>query len=70
MAGTIFPLQTSNAALPAAATTCWPFSAEVDACCCFMNSSASPELVVEQRGSVRNIVHPQHHEHWSKEAAP
>lgn len=46
------------------------FSAEVDACRCFMNSSAVPELVFEQQGDVRNIVHAQHHEHLLKEAAP
>jgi predicted ABC-type ATPase len=44
------------------------FSTEVDACRCFMNSSAVPELVFEQQGDVRNIVHAQHHEHLLKEA--
>ncbi len=46
------------------------FSAEVDACRCFMNSNAVPELVFEQQGDVRNIVHAPHHEHLLKEAAP
>jgi len=45
------------------------FSAEVDACRCFMNSSALPELVFEQQGDVRNIVHAQHHELLLKDAA-
>lgn len=44
------------------------FSTEVDACLCFMNSTAVPELVFEQQGKVRNIVHAQHHEHLLKEA--
>jgi len=44
------------------------FSTEVDVCRCFMNSSAVPELVFEQLGKVRNIVHAQHHEHLLKEA--
>lgn len=44
------------------------FSTEVDACRCFMNSSAVPELVFEQQGDVRNIVHAQHHAHLLKEA--
>jgi len=34
------------------------FSPAVDVCRCFMNSGALPELVFEQRGGVRNIVHP------------
>lgn len=42
---------------------------EVDACRCFMNSSALPELVFEQQGSLRNIVHAPHHEHLLKEAS-
>ncbi len=46
------------------------FSTEVDACRCFMNSSAVPELVFEQQGDVRNIVHAQHHEHLLKESTP
>jgi predicted ABC-type ATPase len=46
------------------------FSTEVDACRCFMNSSAVPELVFEQQGDVRNVVHAQHHEHLLKEATP
>jgi predicted ABC-type ATPase len=45
------------------------FSAEVDACRCFMNSSALPELVFEQQGDTRNIVHAQHHEHLLDEAS-
>lgn len=45
------------------------FSQEVDACRCFMNSSALPELVFEQHGDVRNIVHAQHYEHLLQEVA-
>lgn len=46
------------------------FSAEVDACRCFMNSSAAPELVFEQHGDVRNILQAQHHAHLLNEASP
>lgn len=45
------------------------FSPEVDACRCFMNSSALPELVFEQHGDVRNIVHAHHYEHLLQEVA-
>lgn len=45
------------------------FSMQVDACRCFMNSNATPELVFEQRGDVRNIAHPQHYQYLQKEAA-
>jgi len=44
------------------------FSPSVDACRCFMNSSALPELVFEQQGGVRNIVHPHHYQHLLQEA--
>lgn len=46
------------------------FSLEVDACRCFMNSSAAPELVFEQLGELRNIVHAAHFRHLQKEASP
>lgn len=45
------------------------FSAQVDACHCFMNSSALPELVFEQQGDIRNIVHPDHYQHLLQEIA-
>lgn len=45
------------------------FSPEVDACCCFMNSSALPELVFEQQGDVRNVVNPDHYQHLLQEVA-
>ncbi len=45
------------------------FSLEVDACRCFMNSSAAPELVFEQLGELRNIVHAAHLQHLQKEAS-
>lgn len=45
------------------------FSTEVDACRCFMNSDATPELVFEQQGEVRNVVHTQYYQHLLKEAA-
>ena len=46
------------------------FSFEVDACHCFMNSASQPELVFEQQGIVRNVVHSLHHGHLLKEASP
>lgn len=45
------------------------FSTQVDACRCFMNSDASPELVFEQQGEVRNVVHMPYYQHLLKEAA-
>ncbi len=44
------------------------FSTQVDACRCFMNSDASPELVFEQQGEVRNILHMPYYQHLLKEA--
>lgn len=38
------------------------FSAEVDASRCFMNSTATPELVFEQLGDLRNVAHLQHYQ--------
>ena len=46
------------------------FSTQVDACRCFMNSDASPELVFEQQGKVRNIIHADHYRHLQQEAQP
>ncbi|MFZ5528608.1 MAG: zeta toxin family protein [Pseudomonadota bacterium] len=45
------------------------FSAQADACRCFMNSNATPELIFEQQGEVRNVAHAQHYQHLLKEAA-
>lgn len=45
------------------------FSAQVDACRCFMNSDATPELVFEQQGEVRSVVHTEYYQHLLKEAA-
>jgi predicted ABC-type ATPase len=45
------------------------FSAQVDACRCFMNSDAIPELVFEQQGEVRSVVHIEYYQHLLKEAA-
>lgn len=44
------------------------FSAQVDVCRCFMNSDAAPELVFEQQGEVRNIVHTTFYQHLQREA--
>lgn len=47
----------------------YSFSTQVDACRCFMNSDASPELVFEQQGEVRNVLHMPYYQHLLKEAA-
>lgn len=44
------------------------FSSQVDACRCFMNSDALPELVFEQHGMARNVIHAQHYDRLVKEA--
>jgi predicted ABC-type ATPase len=44
------------------------FSPIVDACRCFMNSGAVPELVFEQQGAQRKIAHKPHYQHLLKEA--
>ena len=44
------------------------FSPVVDACRCFMNSGASPELVFEQHGEQRTISDSSHYEHLLKES--
>lgn len=44
------------------------FSSAVDACRCFMNSGALPELVFEQQGEQRNVVHVTHYQHLLHEA--
>jgi predicted ABC-type ATPase len=44
------------------------FGTEVDACSCFMNSSASPVLVFERHGDEMEIAHATFHQHLLKEA--
>jgi len=44
------------------------FSPVVDACRCFMNSGAMPELVFEQHGEQRSIAHASHYQHLLKES--
>ena len=46
------------------------FSPVVDVCRCFMNSSAVPELVFEQSGTVRNIVNTALYQNLLQELAP
>jgi len=46
------------------------FSAAVDACQCFMNSSDSPELVFEQRAGQRVVVHDLFFDLLVKESQP
>ncbi len=45
------------------------FSQTVDACRCFMNSGTLPELVFEQQGDSRVIVHPNNYQHLLQEVA-
>ncbi len=45
------------------------FSNVVDLCQCYMNSDAEPELVFEQRGDVRNVVHNDHYLHLQQEVS-
>ena len=44
------------------------FSLEVDVCRCFMNCTPQPELVFEQQGELRNVVHPAHYQLLLQEA--
>ena len=44
------------------------FSTQVDTCRCFMNSNATPELIFEQQGELRNVAHTPHYQHLLKEA--
>lgn len=46
------------------------FSGKVDTCRCFMNSDATPELVFEQKGDVRNVAHASNYQHLLNEAVP
>lgn len=44
------------------------FSTQVDACRCFMNSDAMPELIFEQQRDLRNVIHADHYRHLQREA--
>jgi predicted ABC-type ATPase len=44
------------------------FSSEVDVCRCFMNSTPQPDLIFEQQGELRNIVHAKHYQLLLQEA--
>lgn len=46
------------------------FSAKVDVCRCFMNCDATPELVFEQHGDARDVVHSQYYQHLLKLPTP
>lgn len=46
------------------------FSFEVNSCHCFMNSTSMPELVFEQQGERRNIVHASLYRLLLREASP
>lgn len=46
------------------------FSHEADSCHCFMNSAVAPELVFEQQGERRNIIHHSYYQRLLQEAAP
>jgi predicted ABC-type ATPase len=44
------------------------YSVAVDACQCYINHSQEPELVFEQRGNSRNVVHRGYYQHLIQEA--
>jgi predicted ABC-type ATPase len=44
------------------------FSAEVDACRCYLNAETVPVLVFEQQGEWRNVVHAAHYQALQQEA--
>ena len=46
------------------------FSLAVDDCRCFMNSGAQPELVFEQQGELRSVIHAAHYQHLLEEVVP
>ncbi len=39
------------------------FSPAVDSCLCYMNSGEFPELIFEQQGDKRDVVHATHYQH-------
>ncbi len=45
------------------------FGPMVDRCRCFMNSGPFPQLIFEQRGEVRSVVHSDHYQHLLQEVA-
>ena len=44
------------------------FASAVDRCECYMNSGTSPELVFEQNGDVRKVVHAEHYQRLQQES--
>ena len=44
------------------------FSSAVDLCQCYMNSDSEPQLIFEQHGDVRDIVHAAHFQRLQQEA--
>ncbi|PKM02194.1 MAG: hypothetical protein CVV17_06060 [Gammaproteobacteria bacterium HGW-Gammaproteobacteria-7] len=44
------------------------FSHRLDACTCFMNDSASPQLVFEQQGDSRDVIHADYYQLLLEEA--
>jgi len=44
------------------------FSAEVDACLCYLNAETIPVLVFEQQGEWRNVVHAAYYQALQQEA--
>jgi predicted ABC-type ATPase len=46
------------------------FSLAVDNCRCYMNIDMLPELIFEQQGELRSIVHAAHYQHLLEKAMP
>jgi predicted ABC-type ATPase len=46
------------------------FSLAVDNCRCYMNIDTLPELIFEQQGELRSIVHAAHYQHLLEQAIP
>ena len=46
------------------------FSTQTDTCRCSLNAGPVPELVFDQEGELRNIVHPEHYQALLQKARP
>jgi predicted ABC-type ATPase len=46
------------------------FSTQTDTCRCYLNAGPVPELVFDQEGELRNIVHPEHYQALLQKARP
>lgn len=46
------------------------FSTQTDTCRCYINAGPTPELVFDQEGELRNIVHPEHYQALLQKVLP